>query len=200
MGSAREMAIIWSIMMIIGVWQWNQVSGASGRVQTILSPQYSQSETQLLDAVRKIKSTDWQALPKAMQMPDGAYSAVNLPDGVRWTLVAEGKPFADITARIEDGWFSDRQVWFDFILRPSAHSPTATAAIQKMPMPHDLVQITGDYMMGDILRSSRDHLPTLEAAQAGIITGSQFVAGRYSKYMDMHIGKPMRGSLMESSY
>ncbi len=200
MGSAREMAIIWSLLMLIGVWQWNQVSGVSGRVQTILSPEYSQSDIQLLDAVRKIKASDWQALPEGMEMPDGAYSATNLPDGVRWTLVVEGKPFADITARIEDGWFSDRQVWFDFTLRPSGHSPEATAAIQKMPMPHDLVQVTGDYMLGDILRIKRDHLPTLDAAQAGIMAGSPFVAGRYIKYMAMHKGVPMRGSMMGSSF
>ena len=200
MGSVREMAIIWSFLAIIGMWQWNQVNGSSGRMQTILSPEYTQSEAQLVKAVQAIKPSDWAALPPEMRLPDGAYRTTNLTDGAQWTLMAEDAPFMDIIARVEDGWFSDRQVWFDFKLRPSGHSPASTDAIQKMPMPNDLVQVTGDYLLANKLGTKREHLPTLDIAQAAIVLGSDFVAMRYIKYMDMHTGKPMRGGLMQSSF
>jgi hypothetical protein len=198
MGSVREMAILWSIFLVIGVWQMSQINGTSARVQTIMAPEYQQSEAQLLKAVRSIKPDDWQAaLPRAMLLPDGNYKQFDLPNGARWTLMVgeeDSTAFADITAEIEDGWFSDRQVWFSFALRPSRFSPDATAALNKLPMPADMVQITGDYMLGDILKRPRDHLPTMEAAQGGIAMQSTFVSGRYAKYMEMHNGAPIENA------
>lgn len=195
MGSMREMAMLWSIFMIIGVWQMSQINGSSARVQTIMAPEYQQSESQLLKAVRSIKPDDWQAaLPRAMQLPEGNYKQYDLPTGARWTLMIEDMPFADITAEIEDGWFSDRQVWFSFALRPSRFSPDATKALNKLPMPADIVQITGDYVLGDILKRPRDHLPTLEAAQMSVVVQSSFVASRYAKFMEMHNGDPIENA------